>query len=153
LKDYYKILNVKQDASLLKIKKAFRKLARELHPDVNKSSNAHNEFVELNEAYRVLSKHVKRMQYNILYDYKILKKLPKKPKRYDKKHQKWEEHVNNSVKKGRKKGEKYASESNKKFNKRIKKWNYYSIFDFLLEFFWWILEAFFKVLIEFIFSL
>lgn len=153
MKDYYKILNVKQNANILTIKKAFRKLVKELHPDVNKSKNAHNDFIDLNEAYQVLSKHIKRMQYDILYDYQILKKLPKKQKRYDKKHQKWEEHVNNSAKKGQKKGEKYASESSKKFNRRVGRWKKWQGFDLILEILWKVLELFFRIFIEFVFSI
>lgn len=63
-KDLYEILGVSKDASESEIKKAFRKKARELHPDVNKSANAEEEFKELNEAYDVLSDSKKRAQYD-----------------------------------------------------------------------------------------
>lgn len=63
-KDLYEILGVSKDASEAEIKKAFRKKARELHPDVNKSENAEEEFKELNEAYDVLSDANKRSQYD-----------------------------------------------------------------------------------------
>lgn len=63
-KDLYQILGVSKDASESEIKKAFRKKARELHPDVNKSANAEEEFKELNEAYDVLSDSKKRAQYD-----------------------------------------------------------------------------------------
>ena len=63
-KDLYEILGVSRDASEAEIKKAFRHRARELHPDVNKSANAEEEFKELNEAYDVLSDAHKRAQYD-----------------------------------------------------------------------------------------
>src|SRR5262245_2027579 len=54
-KDYYKILNVPREASDEDIKKAFRKLARQYHPDVAKDKkSAEEKFKEINEAYEVL---------------------------------------------------------------------------------------------------
>lgn len=63
-KDLYEVLGVSRDASESEIKKAFRKKARELHPDVNKAPDAENQFKELNEAYDVLSDSAKRAQYD-----------------------------------------------------------------------------------------
>ena len=63
-KDLYEILGVSKDASDSEIKKAFRRRARELHPDVNKSADAEDQFKELNEAYDVLSDPNKRAQYD-----------------------------------------------------------------------------------------
>lgn len=63
-KDLYAILGVDKNASEEEIKKAFRRKARELHPDVNKSESAEDEFKELNEAYDVLSDASKRAQYD-----------------------------------------------------------------------------------------
>ncbi|MDR2196605.1 MAG: molecular chaperone DnaJ [Coriobacteriales bacterium] len=62
--DYYKILEIERDATESEIKKAFRRKARELHPDVNKASDAEERFKELNEAYDVLSDAGKRAQYD-----------------------------------------------------------------------------------------
>ncbi|MEK7464147.1 MAG: DnaJ C-terminal domain-containing protein [Patescibacteria group bacterium] len=61
-KDYYKILGVEKSASKEDIKKAFRKLAHEHHPDKNKGEDA--KFKEINEAYTVLSDDQKRAQYD-----------------------------------------------------------------------------------------
>ncbi|MFA6095552.1 MAG: molecular chaperone DnaJ [Candidatus Paceibacterota bacterium] len=61
-KDYYKILGVEKNASQDEIKKAFRKLAHEHHPD-KKTGNA-EKFKEANEAYGVLSDEKKRQQYD-----------------------------------------------------------------------------------------
>lgn len=63
-KDLYEILGVSKDTSESEIKKAFRRRARELHPDVNKAADAEDQFKELNEAYDVLSDPNKRAQYD-----------------------------------------------------------------------------------------
>ena len=49
-KDLYEVLGVSRDATEADIKKAFRRKARELHPDVNKAPDAEGQFKELNEA-------------------------------------------------------------------------------------------------------
>ena len=63
-RDLYEVIGVSRDATDDEIKKAFRKQARKLHPDVNKSPNAEEEFKELNEAYDVLSDPNKRAYYD-----------------------------------------------------------------------------------------
>ena len=66
-KDYYKILGVPKDASAADIKKAFRKLAREYHPDVAKvKKGAEEKFKEINEAYEVLGDPENRSKYDEL---------------------------------------------------------------------------------------
>lgn len=63
--DYYKILGVNKNASADDIKKAYRKLARKLHPDLNPNDKeAHKKFQELNEANEVLSDPEKRVKYD-----------------------------------------------------------------------------------------
>ncbi len=65
-KDYYATLGVPKTASQSEIKKAYRKLARELHPDTNKDPDAEKRFKDANEAHAVLSDAAKRKQYDEL---------------------------------------------------------------------------------------
>lgn len=63
-KDYYKILDITKEASKEEIKRAYRKLARKYHPDVNKDVGAEAKFKEVAEAYEVLNDEEKRKAYD-----------------------------------------------------------------------------------------
>ena len=65
-KDYYKILGLAKDAKKEDITKAYRRLARQHHPDLNKGADAEKRFKEINEAYQVLSDAEKRKRYDHL---------------------------------------------------------------------------------------
>lgn len=62
--DYYKILGVKKDASREEVQRAYRKLARKFHPDVNKDKDAEEKFKKINEAKEVLQDPEKRKLYD-----------------------------------------------------------------------------------------
>ncbi|WP_046920092.1 DnaJ domain-containing protein, partial [Streptomyces stelliscabiei] len=64
-KDYYKVLGVPKDATEAEIKKAYRKLAREFHPDANKGNvKAEERFKEISEANDILGDPKKRKEYD-----------------------------------------------------------------------------------------
>lgn len=63
-RDYYEVLGISKDASDDDIKKAYRKLSKKFHPDINKDANADEKFKEVSEAYEVLSDAQKRAAYD-----------------------------------------------------------------------------------------
>src|SRR5437764_13143000 len=63
-RDFYDILGVSRNAGDDEIKKAFRRLAKQYHPDANKEQGAEAHFIEVNEAYEVLSDPQKRAAYD-----------------------------------------------------------------------------------------
>ena len=67
-KSLYETLDVSENATEVEIKKAYRKLARQYHPDVNKDPGAEDKFKEINAAYEVLSDKEKKAQYDAYGD-------------------------------------------------------------------------------------
>ncbi len=65
-RDYYKVMSVSRSASQDEIKRAYRRLAKQYHPDVSKAVNAEQRFKELGEAYEVLKDPKKRAAYDQL---------------------------------------------------------------------------------------
>lgn len=65
--DYYAVLEINPAASKQEIKKAYRKLALIWHPDKNRSPNANEKFIEINEAYLILSDDEARAKYDFQY--------------------------------------------------------------------------------------
>lgn len=70
-KDYYMILGVKPNADEKTIKKAYRKLAKQYHPDINSSKKSEEYFKQITEAYAVLSDSTKRREYD--YYHRVIK--------------------------------------------------------------------------------
>jgi len=64
-KSLYETLEITESASEAEIKKAYRKLARQYHPDVNKDASAEEKFKEINSAYEILSDKQKKQQYDM----------------------------------------------------------------------------------------
>ena len=64
-RDYYDVLGVDRDADDAEIKRAFRRLAQQHHPDIDKNDGAEQRFKELNEAYRILSDRQRRSAYDM----------------------------------------------------------------------------------------
>jgi len=69
--DYYKKLGLRKSATKDEIKKSFRRLALLYHPDKNKSPDAHERFIVINQAYLVLSNDDSRFSYDREYDYHL----------------------------------------------------------------------------------
>ncbi|MRX71319.1 molecular chaperone DnaJ [Bacillus lacus] len=63
-RDYYEVLGVSKSASKEELKKAYRKLSKQYHPDINKEPDAADKFKEIKEAYEVLNDDQKRAQYD-----------------------------------------------------------------------------------------
>ncbi len=66
-KDYYELLGIDKDSTKEEVKKAYRKLAKKYHPDINKTDpHAKEKFIEIKEAYDILVDPIKRKAYDQL---------------------------------------------------------------------------------------
>ena len=111
MKNYYEILGVSSNATVEEIKKQFRKLAHQYHPDKNKSTDAASRFIEITEAYEVLRDTVSREQYDELYSKIFINnEIITAPEDIREKEKVWKEY-------GREKAEEYSSMSFSEFLK------------------------------------
>ncbi|MFT6002772.1 MAG: curved DNA-binding protein CbpA [Flavobacteriales bacterium] len=76
--NHYETLGLNSSADKQTIKKAYRKLALEFHPDKNKSPDAHEKFIEINEAYLILYDEEARLRYDREYKFYFSKKAEQK---------------------------------------------------------------------------
>ena len=115
--NYYQRLGVSRYATKDEIKKAYRKLALEFHPDKNKSPDAHEKFIAINEAYLILFDDEARQKYNVEYDYHFGKTMDYTTKqkshseedRYDNRKQHFKDNdLNDWSSKARQQGADYA---------------------------------------------
>lgn len=67
--NYYRILGLDYNASDVDIKRSFRVLSLKYHPDISSHENAHYRFIQINEAYQILSNPQKKARYDFLYNY------------------------------------------------------------------------------------
>jgi curved DNA-binding protein CbpA len=127
IQDHYKILGLTRSATKVDIKKAYRKLALQWHPDKNKSSEAHNMFIKINEAYLILYDEEARVKYDKEYEYffgveqEFSEKEPQNDYKADDKEQQsyHDPDLNNWSRTAKKQANKYAAMSFDDFAKLI----------------------------------
>lgn len=107
VKDYYRILELLPNASLNDIKKAYKKLALKYHPDSHSGLKDANTFIEVTEAYEVLSDPIKRREYDELYFNNVHTSISILSKQKN-----WEDF-------GREKATQYSALNLKEFSKRL----------------------------------
>lgn len=108
MKDYYKILNVSKSAKQREIKQAYRLLAKQFHPDVNSSKDAASQFIEINEAYVLLTSPRKKAMYDRINARKTHPNYTPNAK-YKRQNSRWESKVNRATAKGNKRAKKQGS--------------------------------------------
>jgi len=126
--DHYKTLEIHRSASINEIKKAYRKLALKWHPDINKNANAHHIFIEINEAYLILTDIEAKEKYDKEYDYNFA--IPQKSHptsnqsdstiKNDERRRYQDEDLNRWSQNAKNQAEKYASMSFEQFSKMVK---------------------------------
>ncbi len=113
MKNYYKILEIEFGTDTLTVKKAYRRLALKYHPDKNRASDAAKMFIEITEAYEVLSDNTKRTEYDFLFKKNFISnETIIKEEKYQEQQKTWTAY-------GQKKGEEYSKMSYDDFNTRI----------------------------------
>ena len=135
-KNYYNILGVTPDSESAEVKTAYRKLARELHPDVNKDPDCVQKFKDVIEAYETLSNDTKRKEYDMINGfYKTPKSSKVNPETFDNirqtpKHDTFEKEQKSTAPNSERKT---ASAEKEKFCEDVRKNNFKSSINSILE--------------------
>ena len=143
-KNYYNILGIERNSNTVAVRKAYRTLALKLHPDTNPSPDAHNRFIDINEAYEVLKNPKRKHQYDRLYDYNILNKKPKSKTAYQKGEKRWYRSVNKFSETGKRRGQEYSHKSYDSFAKRPSYWLIVDPVYFIIDLIWSALDSLFN---------
>ncbi|WP_192821087.1 J domain-containing protein [Rufibacter sp. LB8] len=134
--NYYQRLGLTKNATKEEIKKAYRSLALKYHPDRNKNKDAHQKFIEINEAYLILYDEEARIKYNREYDFYFKPKEAsestnsnqrQQESQYNRNNQRQNENeqafsdndLNNWAKNARKQGQDFASMAFGEFSKQV----------------------------------
>lgn len=118
MKDYYKILSIPINSNATEIKQAFRKGAKFWHPDKNNSANAKEKFIDIQEAYEVLSNIEKRRTYDELLNFQKNQIIVKNYANFKQKEPNYTE--NKEKRKDYQKFEEWITEIRKKAEKKAK---------------------------------
>jgi curved DNA-binding protein CbpA len=129
--DYYKQLGLTPDVTKEEIKKTYRKLALEFHPDRNKSADAHEKFIAINEAYLILYDEEARAKYDTEYKIYFNREKTKSQSKYSEQKNKEKERsysreshfddadLNDWSKKAKQQGAEYARMAFDEFSKMV----------------------------------
>ena len=145
MKNYYQILGVPQNTGNIALRKAYRKQSLKLHPDVNKSPDAHEKFLELSEAYQVLKDPTKRRRYDYLLKNPAKKPQPRRQPRY-------EDTVSRESQRGRTRGSRRTTYSERDYRQKERQGDYTFWGAFPVRLVWsilqFVLEILFRILIR-----
>lgn len=142
MKNYYEILGVSRTSHLSEIRKSYRKKALEVHPDKNNSTNAKEEFIELNEAYSVLKHLSSKVRYDKLYDHFILHKPSENESNHYSRKATRKDVVNERAKHGKSKAKSFSNMNSDQFEKRTNRWALFDGLTILIEFIGTIIQGF-----------
>jgi curved DNA-binding protein CbpA len=133
IKDLYSILGVDRSVGIVEIRKAYRKRALELHPDVNRSSAAKKDFIELTEAYEILRNIKSRSSYDKLYNVYVLNLTPKNDQRFKQKEASRQNHFDRTTQTGSSRAESNSVKPHEKFTKETKRSSFWDRCWMILE--------------------
>jgi len=118
MKNHYKILNLNENATLKEVRKRYKSLVLKYHPDINKSPNSKEEFIEIIEAYEVLKNPVRKRRYDALLKIHHLKEKENTDRISNKKIRRFKNKIQKAKQKGNLKADKYSKESVDQLSKR-----------------------------------